>query len=109
MERAVRHSIPKPIAVIVSYPANPTAYVADLDFYRDLVVFAKANDLFILSDLAYSEIYFNGVPTPSVLQVNGRRSTSPSSSPPCPRPSPWPAGAWASRSAMSACARRLRG
>ena len=107
MERAVRHSIPKPIAVIVSYPANPTAYVADLDFYRDLVAFAKANDLFILSDLAYSEIYFDGMPTPSVLQVRAR-STSRSSSRRCRRPSPWPAGAWASRSAMSACARRSR-
>src|SRR3954467_8546725 len=60
MERAVRHSIPKPIAVVVSYPANPTAYTADLDFYRELVAFAKANDLFILSDLAYSETYFDG-------------------------------------------------
>ena len=48
-------SIPKPIAVIVCYPSNPTAYVADLDFYRDLVAFAKRNDLFILSDLAYAE------------------------------------------------------
>ena len=70
-ERAVKHSIPKPIAVIVSYPANPTACVATLDFYRDLVAFAKAHDLFILSDLAYSEIYFGSEPTPSVLQVPG--------------------------------------
>jgi alanine-synthesizing transaminase len=71
LERAVRHSIPKPIAVVVSYPANPTAYTADLDFYRELVAFAKANELFILSDLAYSEIFFDGAPTPSVLQVPG--------------------------------------
>ncbi|WP_448952533.1 LL-diaminopimelate aminotransferase [Labrys neptuniae] len=70
-ERAVKHSIPKPIAVIVSYPANPTACVASLDFYRDLVAFAKANDLFVLSDLAYSEIYFGSEPTPSVLQIPG--------------------------------------
>ena len=70
-ERAVKHSIPKPIAVIVSYPANPTACIATLDFYRDLVAFAKAHDLFILSDLAYSEIYFGSEPTPSVLQVPG--------------------------------------
>ncbi|MDZ5448504.1 LL-diaminopimelate aminotransferase [Labrys sp. ZIDIC5] len=70
-ERAVKHSIPKPIAVIVSYPANPTACVASLDFYRDLIAFAKANDLFVLSDLAYSEIYFGSEPTPSVLQVPG--------------------------------------
>src|SRR5215211_5299936 len=41
LERAIVHSIPKPIAVVVCYPSNPTAYVADLDFYRDLVLFAK--------------------------------------------------------------------
>jgi alanine-synthesizing transaminase len=71
LERAIRHSIPKPIAVIVSYPSNPTAMVADKDFYRDLVAFAKANDIFVLSDLAYSEIFFDGVPPPSILEVPG--------------------------------------
>jgi alanine-synthesizing transaminase len=71
LERAVIHSIPTPLAVVVCYPANPTAYVADLDFYRDLVLFAKKHGLFILSDLAYAEVYFNGNPPPSVLQVPG--------------------------------------
>jgi len=71
LERAILHSIPKPIAVVVCYPANPTAYVADLDFYRDLVAFAKKHDIFVLSDLAYAEVYFDGVPPPSVLQVPG--------------------------------------
>ncbi|MGE3148983.1 MAG: LL-diaminopimelate aminotransferase [Pseudorhodoplanes sp.] len=71
LERAVRHSIPKPIAVVVCYPANPTAYVADLDFYRDLVHFAKKHDILILSDLAYAEVYFDDNPPPSVLQVPG--------------------------------------
>jgi alanine-synthesizing transaminase len=71
LERAVMHSIPKPIAVVVCYPANPTAYVADLDFYRDLVLFAKKHDILILSDLAYAEVYFDGSPPPSVLQVPG--------------------------------------
>jgi alanine-synthesizing transaminase len=71
LERAVRHSIPKPLGVVVCYPANPTAYVADLDFYRDLVAFAKRHDILILSDLAYAEVYFDGVPPPSVLQVPG--------------------------------------
>jgi alanine-synthesizing transaminase len=45
--------------------------VASLDFYRDLVQFAKKHDLIVLSDLAYSEIYFDGVPPPSILQVPG--------------------------------------
>ncbi|HWM80886.1 MAG TPA: LL-diaminopimelate aminotransferase [Pseudolabrys sp.] len=71
LERAIIHSIPKPIAVVVCYPANPTAYVADLDFYRDLVAFAKKHEILILSDLAYSEVYFDGNPPPSVLQVPG--------------------------------------
>jgi alanine-synthesizing transaminase len=70
-ERAVVHSIPKPIAVVLCYPANPTAHVADLDFYREVVHFAKRHGLFVLSDLAYSEIYFDGAPPPSVLQVPG--------------------------------------
>jgi alanine-synthesizing transaminase len=71
LERAIVHSIPKPIAVVVCYPSNPTAYVADLDFYKDLVVFAKKHGIFILSDLAYAEVYFEDNPPPSVLQVPG--------------------------------------
>ncbi|PTW60081.1 alanine-synthesizing transaminase [Breoghania corrubedonensis] len=71
LERAVIHSVPKPIAVILCYPSNPTANVADLEFYRDVVAFAKKHEIFVLSDLAYSEIYFDGTPPPSVLQVPG--------------------------------------
>jgi alanine-synthesizing transaminase len=71
LERAIIHSIPKPIALIVCYPSNPTAYVATLDFYKDLVAFAKKHEIFILSDLAYAELYFDGNPPPSVLQVQG--------------------------------------
>src|SRR5262249_48560003 len=71
LERAIIHSIPKPIALVVCYPANPTAYVADLEFYRDLVAFAKKHGIFILSDLAYAEVYFDDNPPPSVLQVPG--------------------------------------
>jgi len=71
LERAITHSIPKPIAMICCYPSNPTAYVATLDFYKDLVAFAKKHEIFILSDLAYAELYFDGNPPPSVLQVPG--------------------------------------
>jgi alanine-synthesizing transaminase len=71
LERAIIHSIPKPIAMICCYPSNPTAYVATLDFYKDLVAFAKKHEIFILSDLAYAELYFDGNPPPSVLQVPG--------------------------------------
>lgn len=72
LDRAVRHSIPKPIALVLNYPANPTAYTADLDFYAEVVKYCKAHDIFILSDLAYSEIFFDeNEPPPSVLQVPG--------------------------------------
>tara|TARA_R110002020_G_scaffold15611_6_gene55739 strand:+ start:282 stop:1499 length:1218 start_codon:yes stop_codon:yes gene_type:complete len=70
LERAVIHSIPKPIAVILCYPSNPTACVASLDFYKDVIAFARKHEIFVLSDLAYAEIYFE-TPPPSVLQVPG--------------------------------------
>src|SRR5437868_393249 len=72
VERAIIHSIPKPLALVVCYPSNPTAYVAELDFCKDLVACAKKHEIFILSDLAYAEVYFNDKnPPPSVLQVPG--------------------------------------
>jgi alanine-synthesizing transaminase len=71
LERAIHHSIPRPIALILNYPSNPTAYLADLDFYRDIVAFARRHGIFLLSDLAYAEVYFDGNPPPSILQVPG--------------------------------------
>ena len=71
LERAVRHSIPRPIALILNYPSNPTAHVATLDFYKDVVSFAKKHEIIILSDLAYAEIYYDDTPPPSVLEVPG--------------------------------------
>src|SRR5258706_10903752 len=71
LEHAIARSIPKPIALVVCYPSNPTAYVADLDFYKELVPFAKKHGIYVLSDLAYAEVYFDDVPPPSVLQVPG--------------------------------------
>jgi alanine-synthesizing transaminase len=71
VERAARHSIPRPLAMVLSYPSNPTAMTADLAFYTEAVQLAKKLDLIILSDLAYAEIYFDGIPPPSVLQVPG--------------------------------------
>jgi alanine-synthesizing transaminase len=71
LDRGVRHSIPKPIALVLNYPSNPTAYTATLDFYKEVVAYCKTNNIFILSDLAYSEIYFDGEVPPSVLEVPG--------------------------------------
>jgi len=73
LEAAVRHSVPPPIAMVVCYPSNPTAQTVDLEFYKDVVKFAQRHDLIILSDLAYAEIYMDGNPPPSILQVDGAR------------------------------------
>ncbi|MBL6929740.1 MAG: LL-diaminopimelate aminotransferase [Rhodospirillales bacterium] len=73
LERAVQHSVPKPTALVLNYPSNPTAELADLDFYGQVVDFCRFHGIFILSDLAYAEIYFDGNPPPSVLQVPGAR------------------------------------
>ena len=73
LDSAVRHSVPKPTALIVNFPSNPTAYLADLDFYREIVAFARKHDIWILSDLAYAEIYFGTNVPPSILQVPGAR------------------------------------
>lgn len=69
LERAVKHSVPKPMAVVLNYPSNPTAMVADLDFYGQVVDFCRFHGIYILSDLAYAEIYFDIEPPPSILQV----------------------------------------
>ncbi len=73
LDRAVRHSVPKPTALIVNFPSNPTAYVADLDFYREIVAFARRHELYVLSDLAYAEIYFGEQAPPSILQIPGAK------------------------------------
>ena len=58
--------------MVLCYPSNPTAATADLDFYKEAVRIAKKHDIWILSDLAYNEIYFDA-PPPSILQVEGAR------------------------------------
>ena len=73
IDRAVRHSVPKPNAVIVNFPSNPTALTAPIEFYRELVALCRRHELFILSDLAYAELYFGDTPPPSVLEVDGAK------------------------------------
>ncbi len=76
LDRAVRHSVPKPIAMVVSFPSNPTAQVCDLDFYAEIIRFAKKHEVWVLSDLAYAEIYFDGKPTPSILEIEGAKDVA---------------------------------
>jgi alanine-synthesizing transaminase len=76
LDRAVRHSVPKPTALIVNFPSNPTGLMADLDFYRELVAFARKHEIYILSDLAYAELYYGDRVPPSILQVPGAKEVA---------------------------------
>lgn len=73
LKNAVRHSIPAPLAIVLNFPANPTAQTVDLDFYGEIIAFCRRHDIVVLSDLAYAEIYFDGKPPPSILEVPGAR------------------------------------
>jgi alanine-synthesizing transaminase len=76
LERAVKHSVPKPTCLVLNYPSNPTAQVVGLDFYGPIVEFCRRHEIYIVSDLAYAEIYFDDNPPPSILQVPGARDVA---------------------------------
>ena len=73
LERSVRHSVPTPVALVINYPANPTAEVVDLDFYAAVVDYCRKHEIIVVSDLAYAELYYDGNPPPSILQVPGAK------------------------------------
>jgi alanine-synthesizing transaminase len=76
LTNAMRFTVPRPKVLVIGYPSNPTAYVADIAFYERLVAFAREHDLIVISDLAYAEIYFGDTPTPSILQVEGAKEVA---------------------------------
>ena len=76
LDKAMAFTVPRPSVLVVNYPSNPTAEVVDLAFYERLVAWAKENQVWILSDLAYSELWFDGKPTPSIMQVKGAKDVA---------------------------------
>ena len=76
LERSIKESVPAPVALIVSFPSNPTAQVASLDFYKEVVKIALKYGTYILSDLAYAEIYYDDIPPPSILEVPRAREVA---------------------------------
>lgn len=76
LESAMNYTVPRPSVLVVNYPSNPTAEVVDLAFYERLVDWARDNEVWILSDLAYSELYYDGKPTPSIMQVKGAKDVA---------------------------------
>lgn len=76
LESAMNYTVPRPSVLVVNYPSNPTAEVVDLAFYERLVDWARDNKVWVLSDLAYSELYYDGKPTPSIMQVKGAKDVA---------------------------------
>jgi alanine-synthesizing transaminase len=76
LERAKAFTVPRPSILVVNYPSNPTAETVDLAFYERLVAWAKENKVWVISDLAYSELYYDGKPTVSILQVKGAKDVA---------------------------------
>jgi alanine-synthesizing transaminase len=74
---AARDSQPSPLAIVVNYPSNPTAQIASLDFYKEVVALAKKHSIWVLSDCAYADTYFDDSnPPPSILQVDGAKDVA---------------------------------
>ena len=76
LDRAMAFTVPRPSILVVNYPSNPTAETVGIDFYERLVAWARENKVWIISDLAYSELYFDGKPTTSILQVKGAKDVA---------------------------------
>lgn len=76
LESAMNFTVPRPSVLVVSYPSNPTAETVDLEFYERLVAWAKENEVWLLSDLAYSELYYDGNPTRSIMEVEGAKDVA---------------------------------
>ena len=71
---AIKHSSPSPLALVVNYPSNPTAQMVGLDFYKEVVELAKRHTMWVLSDLAYADTYFDDAnKPPSILQIEGAK------------------------------------
>lgn len=76
LDSAMAYTVPRPTVLVVNYPSNPTAEVVDAEFYQRLVDWARENKVWIMSDLAYSELYYDGRPTPSILQAEGAKEVA---------------------------------
>lgn len=76
LDRAMQYTVPRPSVLVVNYPSNPTAETVGIDFYERLVAWARENKVWVISDLAYSELYYDGIPTTSILQVKGAKDVA---------------------------------
>ncbi|MBK5937613.1 alanine transaminase [Halorhodospira halophila] len=76
LEKAIRDTYPKPKMLILNFPSNPTAQCVELDFFEKVVEIARKEGIWVVQDLAYAEIVFDGYKAPSILQVPGAKDVA---------------------------------
>ncbi len=76
LERAIRESLPKPKMMILGFPSNPTAQCVDLEFFRRVIALAREHGIYVVHDLAYADITFDGFRAPSIMEVDGAREVA---------------------------------
>ena len=76
LERAIGELFPKPKLLIIGFPSNPTAQCVELDFFEKVIALARQHDIFVVHDLAYADITFDGWKAPSIMQVPGAREVA---------------------------------
>jgi alanine-synthesizing transaminase len=76
LEKSVKDTWPKPKMLVLNFPGNPTTQCVDLEFFERVVAFAKEHEIWVVHDLAYGEITFDGYKAPSILQVPGAKDVA---------------------------------
>ena len=76
LESAVTNTFPKPKMLVLNFPGNPSTECVEIDFFEKIVDFAKKNKIWVIQDLAYADICFDGYKAPSILQVNGAKEVA---------------------------------
>jgi len=73
LEKAIKDTWPKPKMLVLNFPGNPTTQCVDLEFFEKVVEVAREHDIWVIQDLAYADIAFDGYKSPSILQVPGAK------------------------------------
>ncbi|MEH6610372.1 MAG: alanine transaminase [Halioglobus sp.] len=76
LEKAIRNTFPKPKMLVLNFPSNPTAHCVDLEFFEKVVAIARENEIWVVQDLAYADLCYDGYVAPSILQVDGARDVA---------------------------------
>lgn len=76
LERAIRNSYPKPKMLVLNFPSNPTTHCVELEFFEKVVAIAREHQIWVVQDLAYADLCFDGYEAPSILQVEGARDVA---------------------------------